>query len=293
MDNPSPTPRTPKPPWLRISLRESGAYRSVRRSVGGLATVCEQARCPNRHHCWGELGTATFLLLGDTCTRNCRFCSVGHGRPPAPVAEEGERVAAAVAEMGLRHVVLTMVTRDDLGDGGAAHLRHCIEAVRSRCPGVRVELLCSDLAGNEQALADLLAVRPEVFAHNLETVERLTNLWRPAASYRRSLQVLTRARDVRPTLPVKSALLLGMGETDQEILDSMAHLREAGVDVLNLGQYLQPTPDQLPVDRYLHPDQFSALRERALGMGFTACAAAPLVRSSYHAADQFNDVCGG
>jgi lipoic acid synthetase len=253
-----------------------------------LHTVCEEARCPNIHDCWSR-GTATFMVAGDTCTRGCRFCSVKTLRePPPPDEEEPGHLASAVERMGLEHVVITVVNRDDLPDGGARHYRRCIDAVRARTPHVTIELLCSDLGGNEGALASLLENAPlAVFAHNVECVPRLDALVRDGrASFGLSRRVLGRARQLRPDVHTKSSLMVGLGETDQEVVEVLSALREVGVDLLTIGQYLSPgRPGERfrPVDRYVPPTQFDVWKAEALEMGFLAVAAGPLVRSSFRA----------
>jgi lipoic acid synthetase len=284
----TPSERLPKPPWLRIRLQTGRPYRQVSHLVEDLAlnTVCQEARCPNIYECWNER-TATLMILGDTCTRRCGFCSVGSGLPAAPDPEEPRRVAEAVARMGLRHAVLTSVDRDDLADGGAAHWATVIAAVRARNPGTRVEVLVPDFSGKEAALAVVMAERPEIFAHNVETVPRLYRTVRPGSRYEHSLELLRRAGGWRrdSALRVKSNLMLGLGETLEEIQETMREIRAQGVDILTIGQYLQPTPEQLPVSRYAHPDEFALLARQGREMGFWHVEAGPLVRSSYHAAN--------
>jgi lipoic acid synthetase len=254
----------------------------------GLHTVCEEARCPNLNDCWSR-GTATFMVAGKECTRGCRFCSVETLRQPEPPdPREPQELAAAVERMGLQHVVITVVNRDDLADGGAAHYKRCVEAVHERLPAVSIELLSSDLAGNDAALEYLLDDIPlAVFAHNVECVPRLDRHVRdPRASFGLSLSVLRRAKELRPDLWTKSSIMVGLGETDEEITDAMRRLRGADVDMLTLGQYLAPGLSgerYLPVDRFVPPEQFSAWADEARALGFYAAAAGPLVRSSYRA----------
>jgi lipoyl synthase len=254
----------------------------------GLHTVCEEARCPNINDCWSR-GTATFMVAGKECTRGCRFCSVETRRDPAePDPDEPEQLAAAVEQMALAHVVITVVNRDDLADGGAVHYKRCVQAVHNRLPHVTIELLCSDLAGNESALRDLLDRIPlAVFAHNVECVPRLDRLVRdPRASFTQSLQVLRRAKELRPDLWTKSSIMVGLGETNEEVTGAMRQLRAAHVDMLTLGQYLAPgLPGDrfVPVDRYATPEQFDLWAEEARALGFCAVASGPLVRSSYRA----------
>jgi lipoic acid synthetase len=252
-----------------------------------LNTVCTEARCPNIYECWNA-GTATFMILGETCTRRCGFCSVRSGRPrPGVDRDEPRNVAEAVARLRLRHAVLTSVDRDDLPDGGAEHFRQVVVAIRERLPECAVEVLTPDFKNKPGALETVLAARPEVFAHNVETVPRLYRSARPGSRYRTSLALLAdaaRRRDAeQATDRVKSSLMLGLGETDDEVLEVLRDLAAAGVDVVTLGQYLQPTREHLPVARYLSPAEFASLRDRALALGFRHVEAGPLVRSSYHA----------
>lgn len=280
-----------KPAWLRNRPRASAAFGEVRRLMRAnrLTTVCEEARCPNIHECWGVHRTATFMILGSVCTRRCRFCSVATGLPTELDRAEPERVAAAVAAMELRHVVVTMVARDDLSDGGAEVCAATVAAIRavSRCS---VELLTSDLGGNRDAIAAVAAAAPEVLSHNVETVPRLTRLVRSHSTYERSLGFLETARRLAPELLLKSSLMVGLGETTEEVLVTLRDLRAAGVQIVNLGQYLQPTAQQQTVVRYWHPDEFAALRTAARALGFMHCEAGPFVRSSYHAGDQFSEL---
>lgn len=271
-----------KPEWLKVRFSAGANYQHVRRAVsgGGLHTVCESARCPNLGECW-DRGTATFMILGDVCTRNCRFCAVGAGRPSAPDAGEPDRVAAAVVAMGLRYVVITSVTRDDLPDGGAGLWAATVAAVRRASPATRIELLVPDFLGDLARVDTVLAAKPDIFGHNLETVPGLYAEVRPQAVYDRSLEVLRHA--AAAGFSVKSSLMLGLGEDGDELLRVFADLRAAGVGILALGQYLQPTPAHLPVREYVTPRRFAELRDRALGMGFDHVFSGPLVRSSYHA----------
>ncbi len=283
--------RTAKPSWLKTRLTINPDYARIHALVRelNLHTVCQEARCPNHHECWALHRTATFMILGRVCTRSCRFCAVESGRAPGPVdPDEPGNVARAAARMELRHVVVTSVTRDDLPDGGAAHYARTVAALREGCPGCRVEVLPSDLGGDRASLETLVRARPDVFNHNLETVARLTPVIRSGARYGRSVELLARAKEIDPGLRTKSGLMLGLGETREEVLEAMADLRRAGVDLLTLGQYLQPTPAHLPVDRYWHPDEFAALEQEALALGFAHCQAGPLVRSSYQAGAQLD-----
>jgi lipoic acid synthetase len=281
------TPRAPRPEWLKVRFPGGPNYLRLRRLVRDLElhTVCEEARCPNMGECW-EQGTATFMLLGDVCTRACGFCAVTTGRPFALDEQEPGRVADAVARLGLRHAVLTSVTRDDLPDGGAAIFAAAIEQIHARVPDCSVEVLIPDLLGNWDALAVIMRARPEILNHNTETVPRLYRRVRPKAQYERSLELLERAKVLAPDRPTKSGLMLGLGETRDELLEVFADLRAVGCDILTLGQYLQPTPRHLPIERYVSPDEFAALREDALALGFPHVESGPLVRSSYHAREQ-------
>jgi len=283
------TGRTPRPEWLKIRLDTGASYRRMRRMVGELRlnTVCEEARCPNIYECWNA-GTATFMILGDVCTRRCGFCNVRSGLPAAGVdPEEPAHVAEAVARLGLRHAVITSVDRDDLPDGGARHFREVVLAIRGRNPGCAVEVLTPDFKKKAGALDIVLEAEPEVFAHNVETVPRLYRSARAGSRYETSLGLL-RAAAVRrdgdlPRMRVKSSLMLGLGERDDEVLQVLHDLRGAGVDVVTLGQYLQPTREHLPVDRFVPPEQFDAFREAGMRLGFQHVESGPLVRSSYHA----------
>jgi lipoyl synthase len=279
--------RQPRPEWLKVRFPGGPNYLRLRRMMRDLElhTVCEEARCPNMGECW-EQGTATFMLLGDVCTRACGFCAVTTGRPFALDEQEPGRVADAVARLGLCHAVLTSVTRDDLPDGGAAIFAAAIEQIHARVPDCSVEVLIPDLLGNWDALAVIMRARPEILNHNTETVPRLYRRVRPKAQYERSLELLERAKVLAPDRPTKSGLMLGLGETRDELLEVFADLRAVGCDILTLGQYLQPTPRHLPIERYVSPDEFAALREDALALGFPHVESGPLVRSSYHAREQ-------
>ena len=283
---PAPTAarRKPKPPWLRVRLGGNGRTAEVRRAVRehGLATVCEESHCPNIGECWAA-GTATIMLMGSVCTRACRFCAVDTGNPKGWLdAAEPGHTAESVQRMGLRYVVLTSVDRDDLADGGAGHYAACIRAVKARCPQTKVEALTPDFGGDPQAVATVVGAGVDVFAQNLETVRRLTHPVRdPRAGYEQTLGVLAVANGLG--VPCKSSLMLGLGETDDEIRAAMDDLRAHGVDLLTLGQYLQPTPAHLPIARWVHPREFDRYRQWALAAGFKEVAAGPLVRSSYRA----------
>lgn len=268
------------PEWIaRERIRLGGLHSmKVKLRTSGLRTVCEEARCPNCSKCFGR-GVATFLLLGDTCTRNCAFCAIRHGMPAPPDPKEPWTVAEETASLGLDYVVLTSVSRDDLPDGGAEHFAQAVQSIHGRCPGVGVEVLTPDFQGSREALERVLETNPTVFNHNLETVPRLYPEVRPMADYRRSLEVLRRAGGV----PTKSGLMLGLGERREELDRVFDDLLAAGVGCLTMGQYLRPSRQQLPVYRYVHPDEFEAMGERARAMGFQRVRSGPLVRSSLEA----------
>ena len=272
---------------MRKDLPPVGESAKVRRLLARLrlVTVCAEAHCPNQAECF-SCGTATFMILGDTCTRGCRFCAVAHGRPAPPRADEPQAIAEAAAELGLHHVVITSVTRDDLADGGAGQFTAAIAAVRSRLPQAAIEVLTPDFLGDCGSIDVVLAARPDVFNHNVETVPRLYEAVRPQAQYHRSLSVLARAARRRGAdgAPVtKSGIMLGLGETPQEVASVLADLRQAGVDALTIGQYLAPSPSHAPIERFVTPAEFHALEQAAIDMGFTAVASGPYVRSSYQA----------
>lgn len=273
-----------KPPWLRRRLPPSGRSAAVVTAIKnrGLRTVCEEAHCPNQLECFGA-GTATFLLLGPSCTRRCTFCAIDKSPVHKPDPEEPLRTAEAVAQMKLKFCVVTMVTRDDLVDGGGEHVAQTIEAIRKKSPGVGIEVLISDLGGNWAALEMVLAAAPEVLNHNIETVPRLYPQVRPQANYQRSLELLNRACTYSPHLVTKSGLMLGLGETKKEVLKAMDNLREIDCHLLTLGQYLAPSERHHPVVQYIPPDEFAEYKAGALARGFYGVASAPLVRSSYHA----------
>jgi lipoic acid synthetase len=272
------------PPWLKVRAPGGPSYLETRATVQalGLHTVCEEAHCPNIGECWSHR-TATVMLLGDTCTRNCAFCAVSHGRPKPVDAAEPTRVAEAVARLGLQHVVVTSVNRDDLPDGGAAHFARTAEAIKARVPGARVEVLVPDFQGNAEAVRTVVASPIDILNHNVETVPRLYKRVRPGAQYARSLALLAEARRARADCLTKAGLMLGLGETSDEIVRVFRDLRDVDCDILTLGQYLRPSRDHLPVERYLPPEEFADLRARALELGFRHVESGPLVRSSYHA----------
>ena len=283
--------REQKPPWLRRSLPRGSKSRAVHALIRGnrLHTVCEEALCPNMGECFSR-GTATFLILGSVCTRSCRFCAISHGKPVPPDPKEPARVAGAVREMGLDYLVVTSVTRDDLTDGGASHFIETILAIREKSPQARVEILIPDFQGDHQALSSVISTRPDVLNHNIETVPRLYGVVRPEASYRRSLALLERVKKESPEMPVKSGLMLGLGETSEEISRTLSDLVHAGCNIVTLGQYLQPSKRNLPVERFVPPDEFDEWRETALGMGFAGVVSGPLVRSSYKAGELYRTV---
>ncbi|MCA8942811.1 MAG: lipoyl synthase [Planctomycetes bacterium] len=280
----------PKPPWLKVPVPQGATVHRLTRELRerGLHTVCEEARCPNMGECW-DGGTATFMVLGDTCTRGCRFCAVKTHSQGTPVdAEEPTKVADAVVAMKLRYVVLTMVDRDDLDDGGAAHVADTVRAIDARDPDVLVEVLTGDFQGDERQLRTLLASNPDVFAHNIETVLRLTPRVRDQrCSYVQSLRVLQQAKRIAPDIVTKSSIMVGLGESDREIDQAMDDLREHDVDVVTFGQYLRPTIKHLPVKEHVTPARFKAFEQRARRKGFLYVASGPLVRSSYKAAEYY------
>lgn len=277
-----------KPDWLKIKINTSDSYKGLKKLMREkkLNTVCEEARCPNLHECWSERQTATFMILGDTCTRGCRFCAVKTGLPNELDWDEPVRVAESVEIMGLKHVVITAVARDDLKDGGAAVFAETVRQVRKRNPGTTIEILPSDMKGDYESLHNLMSSGPDIFNHNIETVRRLTKRVRAIAKYDRSLELLQRVKNIAPNTPTKSSMMLGLGETKEEILEAMDDLLAHDVDILTIGQYLQPTKKHLDVERYYHPDEFAELKEIALEKGFKHCESGPLVRSSYHADEQ-------
>ncbi|MFP4113077.1 MAG: lipoyl synthase [Spirochaetota bacterium] len=279
----------PKPEWLKIKLNTNDNFKYLKGLMKEqrLTTVCEEARCPNIHECWGEHRTATFMILGDTCTRRCRFCAVKTGLPRVLDRDEPRRVAESVAEMNLRHVVITMVNRDELADGGAEIMADTVRRIHDLAAETTVEVLSSDLMGDPDSIRIVCESRPEIMSHNLETVRRLTPSVRSRSTYERSLLFLRLAKEIDPESATKSSLMLGLGETRDEILEAMDDLLENNVSLLNLGQYLQPTRTHLAVQKYWTPEEFAELRDRALEKGFEACDSGPLVRSSYHAGEQY------
>ncbi|WP_409296177.1 lipoyl synthase [Peribacillus sp. SCS-26] len=277
-----------KPEWLKIKLNTNKEYTGLKKMMREkkLHTVCEEARCPNIHECWAVRKTATFMILGDICTRACRFCAVKTGLPTELDWQEPERVADSVETMGLKHTVITAVARDDLKDGGAAVFAETVRAIRRRSPFCTIEVLPSDMKGDDESIMTLMDAKPDIFNHNIETVRRLTRRVRAVATYDRSLSLLKRVKELSPKTPTKSSIMVGLGETKEEIIEAMDDLRAHDVDIVTIGQYLQPTKKHLKVERYYHPDEFAELKEIALSKGFSHCEAGPLVRSSYHADEQ-------
>ena len=281
---PSPQPRRRLPKWLKRPMPQPGMqFTENVISDLRLETVCESAKCPNRTECWSHR-TATFMVLGNVCTRPCGFCSVPKGKTEAVQIDEPERVAEAAERLGLEHVVITSVTRDDMPDGGAEHFYQCVLAVRERT-GAAVEVLTPDFMGNRNAIDRVVQSRPDVFNHNTETVPRLYHRVRRNADYQRTLELLQQVKQTAPKIPTKSGLMLGLGETLDEVLDVCADLRATGCEMITLGQYLQPTPDHLPVERFVPPEEFDEIGDLIRQLGFTLVASGPFVRSSYHAGE--------
>jgi lipoic acid synthetase len=276
----------PRPDWLKVRLHATESFERVSRMINDLSlhTVCQEARCPNIFECWGE-GTATFMILGNICTRHCGFCAVPKGKPSALDPNEPRNVGEAVRRLGVRHAVITSVNRDELPDGGSIHFGETISWTRRLNPGTRVEVLIPDFCGNEEALDNVLAARPDVLNHNTETVARLYRKVRPDAQYRQSLELLARAHAKKAEYPLltKSGLMVGLGESVDELLETFRDIASTGCDILTVGQYLSPTPRHIPIEKYYSPEEFALLREEALAMGFRYVESGPLVRSSYHA----------
>jgi lipoyl synthase len=283
-----------KPAWLKVRAPGGATYMRLKALLrdANLHTVCEEAHCPNIGECW-EDATATFMILGDVCTRNCGYCAVAHGKPTWEDREEPDRIGRATARMGLAHVVITSVNRDDLADGGAAHWASTIRAVRHHAPGCRIEVLVPDFLGLASAIDTVVGAAPDIFNHNIETVPRLYRLARHGGRYERTLGVFRHVGRRAPGLVTKSGIIVGLGEERDELLATMRDLREVGVSILTLGQYLRPSPAHLPVARYYHPDEFAALADAGRALGFAHVEAGPLVRSSYHAKKQADSVHGG
>ena len=276
-----------KPSWIRVRIPSGNAVAQLKSKLRAnrLVTVCEDASCPNIHECFGH-GTATFMILGDVCTRRCSFCDVAHGRPKPPDADEPRRLAETVADMGLKYVVVTSVDRDDLRDGGAGHFVDCIRAVRDASPGTKIEILTPDFRGKgrmDRALEILAAAPPDVFNHNLETVPHLYRNVRPGADYQWSLTLLKRFKAQHPHVATKSGIMLGLGESLEQVQETLRDMRAHDVEMVTIGQYLQPSPHHHPVMRYWTPEEYKALEVYGMGLGFTHVASGPLVRSSYHA----------
>jgi lipoyl synthase len=285
------SPISHKPAWLKRRLPSGPVYEQVRALLkkGHLHTVCQEARCPNVWECFSQ-NTATFLILGDRCTRNCGFCAVAHGTAGPPDMEEPSRIAEAVQQMALQYVVVTSVTRDDLSDGGAGIFADTIKSIRQRMPGTCIEVLTPDFKGDISAIEKVIFARPDVFNHNIETVPRLYPVVRPQADYQRSLKVLEMAKKIDPDMITKSGIMVGLGETEKEVLDTFQDLLNVGCNILTIGQYLQPTKQHLPVKRFVPPEEFQKLRDEAIRMGFDEVASGPFVRSSYRAKDLFEAV---
>ncbi|SFB12590.1 MULTISPECIES: lipoyl synthase [unclassified Bacillus (in: firmicutes)] len=279
-----------KPDWLKIKLNTNENYNGLKKMMRekNLHTVCEEAKCPNIHECWAVRRTATFMILGGVCTRACRFCAVKTGLPNELDLKEPERVADSVQLMNLKHVVVTAVARDDLKDGGAAVFAETVRAIRRKNPFTSIEVLPSDMGGVEENLRMLMEAKPDILNHNIETVRRLTPRVRARATYERSLEFLRRSKQMQPSVPTKSSLMIGLGETREEIIETMDDLRANDVDIMTIGQYLQPSKKHIKVVKYYSPEEFQEFKEIAMSKGFSHCEAGPLVRSSYHADEQVN-----
>lgn len=276
-----------KPDWLKINLKTDENFKEIKSMMRSktLHTVCEEAKCPNIHECWANR-TATFMILGDICTRACRFCAVKTGLPTELDLEEPERVADAALQMGLRHCVVTSVARDDLADGGAMIFAETIKAIRRKLPMCTVEVLIPDFLGREESLSTVLEAKPDILNHNMETVERMSDRVRSKAKYRRSLELLERSKRIAPNIPTKSSVMIGVGEEWDELLQTMEDLRAVGCDIMTIGQYLQPSTTHLAVAKYYTPEQFAMLKDEGMKRGFKHVESGPLVRSSYHAHEQ-------
>lgn len=276
-----------KPDWIKIKLTTGDNYNEIKSMMRSktLHTVCEEARCPNIYECWANR-TATFMILGDICTRACRFCAVNTGMPTELDMQEPDRVAEAAEQMNLQHCVVTSVARDDLKDGGAYIFAETVKAIRKRLPLCSVEVLIPDFMGNTESLQIVMDVKPDILNHNIETVERMSDRVRAKAKYERSLELLKNAKEMQPDIPTKSSIMLGVGEEWHEILEAMDDLRAANCDIMTIGQYLQPSPKHLNVEKYYTPDEFAVLKEEGLKRGFSHVESGPLVRSSYHAHEQ-------
>ena len=288
-----PAPSWPerKPSWLKVRAPGGDTYRSLKQMMRsmGLNSVCEEAHCPNIGECW-DSGTATFLIMGDMCTRNCPYCAIAHGRPEELDEDEPRRVAEMIEQLALRHVVITSVDRDDLPDGGARIFAWTIEEIRARLPECSVEVLTPDVRGDADAIARVIEARPDIFNHNMETVARLHKTARPGGRYRRSLDVLSTARGLDPDVLIKTGIMLGLGENSEDVRGFMHDALEAGVQILTLGQYLRPTEKHLPIDRYVGPEEFAEWKTTGEELGFLHVESGPLVRSSYHAREQVEEL---
>jgi len=280
-----------KPSWLKKRIPPLQDLQKVKTILdkGGLHTVCEEARCPNLGECFSQ-GTATFLILGEVCTRNCGFCAVKHGNPASPTEGEPNRIVKAVLEMGIRYAVITSVTRDDLPDGGASFFARTISAIREQDQGIKIEVLVPDFRGDLSSLETILRASPDVLNHNIETIARLYPQVRPQADYKRSLDLLKKSKELYPHIHTKSGFMLGLGETQEEVLELLRDLRNTGCDFLTIGQYLQPRQDRLPVVRYVPPEEFDMYKRIGLEMGLKAVASGPFVRSSFHASQLFENI---
>lgn len=276
-----------KPQWLKVKAPGGENYLRLKNLMRdlNLHTVCQEAHCPNIGECW-EHGTATFMILGDVCTRNCAYCAVSHGRPPSYDIEEPSRVAEAIAELNLRHAVITSVDRDDLPDFGAYIFAETIRQIRAKLPGCSIEVLVPDFQGNEASIRAVLEAGPDIYNHNTETVPRLYKKARPGGRYERLLEIFRIAKRIAPNIPTKTGIILGLGETNEEVVEVMHHLRAVDVDILTLGQYLRPSDGHIALDRYVTPDEFRSLYETGMSLGFKHVESGPLVRSSYHAWEQ-------
>ena len=284
-------PREKKPEWLKVRREHTDGYRELKRTMRGLNlhTVCEEARCPNIYECWQQR-TATFMILGDTCTRACRFCAVNWGRPTHLDREEPRRVAEAVQKMGLKHAVITSVNRDELADGGASIFAETIREIRTAMPGCGIEVLIPDFEGNEAALNKVLDARPDVLSHNVETVPRLFRKIQPWSDYERGIELLRRARALDPDVVTKSGMMVGLGERPDEVVDVLRELAAVGVEIITIGQYLPPSQRHAPLDRYYTPEEFAELKVRGEAAGIRHVESGPLVRSSYHAGEQYDQL---
>lgn len=288
-DQPIVSPGRRLPPWLKRPLPGRDDFSRTRRIVAesGVATVCQEARCPNLSECWAKRH-ATFMILGERCTRRCHFCAVTTAKPDPPAGDEPQRLAEAVRQLDLTHVVITAVARDDLADEGASHFAACVRAIRDACPTTTIEVLPADFHARSECIATLCNAQPDLYNHNIEMVERLTPLIRPQGDYRRSLEVLQIVKSIDPNTITKSGVMVGLGETTDELIETFADLRAVNCDVLTVGQYIRPTlDDHVPAQKFYHPDEFDQLAETARSMGFLSVAAGPFVRSSYNASEVF------